>query len=621
MNPLAKLLHLFLISFTAVFLLQFVFFAPPVESAPPPAMHVSLTWDTASNIRFWLADNLGHSTQDLPYFDPCLEWWCSTPIPNGQYDVYDYNGYGPSAYTLVTASPDAEYRIFLWHPEAQQAPSQINAHIQVEVNGILVVNTDLYVVDNDGQAEISSFVPLSTITGHIRDSNQNPIADVSITDDSGQIVKTDADGAYTLTRTTGGVYAISHQVDPIWSDYYIGVTAAYTITPTKENYIFAPQSRKVVIPPKGSNEDFVGQKGFTISGHVTDANHNPVPNVTISDGVGHSGKTDKLGGYEITGIFTGTYTLTPVKGSLTFTPAAHTIDISADVTDADFTVPDSDGDGLSDDWESYGVNIPDPSHNNDIFIDLPAMGAKPQHKDLFVHADWMPGYKPTPYAMQIVTEAFRDAPVSNPDNLQGISLHVDIGPTSIMDYRTYQTWGDLSKAGMLPLQSVVGTFDALRNRLDWSAIDSGIKQNFFNPSERTGLFHYACFCSNLPPEFFDATGVSRDNGSTDFLVTLGSLGGGTPLQQAGTFMHELGHNLGLHHGGDDDILFKPNYLSVMNYDFSLIGLLNQNETRSFDYSRRKLMPLNEDDLDEKVGISDPDKHDTLFDRSDTSSCL
>jgi hypothetical protein len=47
---------------------------------------------------------------------------------------------------------------------------------------------------------------------------------------------------------------------------------------------------------------------------------------------------------------------------------------------------------------------------------------------------------------------------------------------------------------------------------------------------------------------------------------------------AGTFMHELGHNLGLHHGGssdptfggftlDGDYAYKPNYVSVMNYRY------------------------------------------------------
>ena len=48
------------------------------------------------------------------------------------------------------------------------------------------------------------------------------------------------------------------------------------------------------------------------------------------------------------------------------------------------------------------------------------------------------------------------------------------------------------------------------------------------------------------------------------MVTLGTWKN-TPEERMGTFMHELGHTLGLDHGGDDTISFKPNYNSVMNY--------------------------------------------------------
>jgi hypothetical protein len=55
------------------------------------------------------------------------------------------------------------------------------------------------------------------------------------------------------------------------------------------------------------------------------------------------------------------------------------------------------------------------------------------------------------------------------------------------------------------------------------------------------------------------------------MVTLGrwSTPGGTENQQVGTFMHELGHSLGLGHGGGDEINFKPNYFSIMNYLWQL----------------------------------------------------
>lgn len=38
-------------------------------------------------------------------------------------------------------------------------------------------------------------------------------------------------------------------------------------------------------------------------------------------------------------------------------------------------------------------------------------------------------------------------------------------------------------------------------------------------------------------------------------------------------MHELGHNLGLKHGGADlCINYKPHYLSIMNYTYQANGI-------------------------------------------------
>lgn len=51
-------------------------------------------------------------------------------------------------------------------------------------------------------------------------------------------------------------------------------------------------------------------------------------------------------------------------------------------------------------------------------------------------------------------------------------------------------------------------------------------------------------------------------------------------------MHELGHNLGLRHGGDENTNDKPNYLSVMNYLYQLNGLpeIGNDEGDRFYYS-------------------------------------
>jgi hypothetical protein len=65
-------------------------------------------------------------------------------------------------------------------------------------------------------------------------------------------------------------------------------------------------------------------------------------------------------------------------------------------------------------------------------------------------------------------------------------------------------------------------------------------------------------------------------------------------------MHELGHNIGLQHGGSDGVNNKPNYLSVMNYSFQF-GL-NEGGANVFDYSRAALSALNENGLAESAGV-------------------
>jgi hypothetical protein len=74
---------------------------------------------------------------------------------------------------------------------------------------------------------------------------------------------------------------------------------------------------------------------------------------------------------------------------------------------------------------------------------------------------------------------------------------------------------------------------------------------------------------------------------------------GTTDEQAGTVMHELGHNLGLRHGGGDNLNCKPNYLSVMNYNRQLPDFL---APRTLDYSRAAQPTLNEATLSETLGV-------------------
>lgn len=282
---------------------------------------------------------------------------------------------------------------------------------------------------------------------------------------------------------------------------------------------------------------------------------------------------------------------------------------------------DTDGDGLMDNWETSGLTV--FSAGEEEFVDLPAMGADPNHKDIFIEIDWMgpasPGghtHRPRDAAIQLIVDAFDDAPVSNPDGTEGIHLHVDYGPASPLTWGTAATWGALSNGEELTHQTNVSTCtpSGSGHIFNWSGVDT-IKASHLTPG-RAAVFHYNLWVHSLCAEKSGTSGISRNatgtdaefrTGASDFIVSLGGWDGsrGTTNQQAGTFMHEMGHNLGLRHGGDDHVNWKPNHLSIMTYANQTRGLIINSTEGNFDYSRYDLADLDENHLDETVGINVP----------------
>lgn len=84
-------------------------------------------------------------------------------------------------------------------------------------------------------------------------------------------------------------------------------------------------------------------------------------------------------------------------------------------------ITDSDADGIANYFERKGLDI-----NNDRIIDLnlPQLGANPNHKDLFIEIDYMDLHKPIQRAIDNVKSSFANAPLTNPDGANGINLHV-----------------------------------------------------------------------------------------------------------------------------------------------------------------------------------------------------
>ena len=88
--------------------------------------------------------------------------------------------------------------------------------------------------DNDFTGE-----PVFTISGMVRDFQNQPIQGVSLTDGAGQIVFTDSNGDYEFIDLP---------------------TGTYSITPAYEQFVFSPVSRQVSVPPKASKQDFIQVK-------------------------------------------------------------------------------------------------------------------------------------------------------------------------------------------------------------------------------------------------------------------------------------------------------------------------------------------------------------------------
>jgi hypothetical protein len=247
------------------------------------------------------------------------------------------------------------------------------------------------------------------------------------------------------------------------------------------------------------------------------------------------------------------------------------------------TSDDQDQDGVPDSWESNGVSITTLSGKK--WLDLKGDKASPTAKDVYVWVDWMNAsghnHRPQEAAIQLVKDAFA---------AHNIGLHVFYA----------------DKYFNKPLKEVDPLGSTSDDEYDWSEFDKRRDERF--PKELRGKFHYALF-AHLMGGQGTSSGMSRDFGAYDFIVSLAGIEGpknpaGTTQDQAGTFMHELGHNLGLHHGGgEDDTTYKPNYLSVMNYSFQFQGLIRDQQPGLFDYSSFALDKLNEDSLDPTAGIT------------------
>ncbi len=231
----------------------------------------------------------------------------------------------------------------------------------------------------------------------------------------------------------------------------------------------------------------------------------------------------------------------------------------------DVTVDAStDGDGIPDSAKQKGGT----------FAGLPLYdwGARPGQKDIFIHLDYMDRTQdPTGSAGDdaIVPDKKALDHVAAVFATKGYVLHFDVGDLFSA------TKGDTANYNL----------DGRSHKVPWAqSLTIGLFANYANaneykvkymPIEKGRAFFYMLFGSSQNANgSAGSSGLANLPGSTS-IVTFGRYyikGPRLINYQAATIMHEFGHNLGLRHGGDENLNHKPNYFSIMNYLYQLQGL-------------------------------------------------
>lgn len=272
--------------------------------------------------------------------------------------------------------------------------------------------------------------------------------------------------------------------------------------------------------------------------------------------------------------------------------------------------PDSDNDGLSDGWESFGIQFDDGS-----VVPLPDYGANPCYKNLFFQLDWETGAQPPVTGIDNMVNQYRD---------RDVTVYIETNE------RPPPTAYDQSHIGALDAvyqqQDGEYYFDPKRNWAFYYGYErnlagrSGAWGRFFSIDHYSGTHGYcdggtkqgkqcrgdfecdggascALGCTDGTNEGSScavATDCPMDDGSfascTQPCVTKpGATGAACPtIGDLGyRLFHELGHSVGLGHGGMlgtlavtsdggfvttdnqwNDENYKPHQVSVMNYWYS-----------------------------------------------------
>ena len=153
------------------------------------------------------------------------------------------------------------------------------------------------------------------ISGTVKDTSNNPLSGVSISDGQGRTTTTDANGNYILSGYVSG---------------------SYNITPSKSGYSCTPYTQLVSLPPNATANFTCSIIYYSVSGKVTDAKNKGIAGITISAGSGVSTATTASDGSYSLSLPMGSYTLTPSKSQYIFSPTTRIISVTGSLTGQNF---------------------------------------------------------------------------------------------------------------------------------------------------------------------------------------------------------------------------------------------------------------------------------------------
>ena len=272
--------------------------------------------------------------------------------------------------------------------------------------------------------------------------------------------------------------------------------------------------------------------------------------------------------------------------------------------------PDTDNDALLDGWEVRGLLFPTGE-----FTDLPAMGANPYRKDVFVQHDYERGVRPEPGVWDRVIAAYRSA---------GITMHVTLNERP----RPTGDW----PGGISPEPKNRSNWNA-----EWASWHRDGAGKYYFPPKLAWTHHYVYSHHNTgPSSAWHYVTIDVNTGACPLSVTDPQSDpqcnpyGRNADDQVYRLIHELGHNLGLGHGGRlgdydqwrfgdyiqhgvgawDSVNWKPNYISIMNYRYNRTDFCIDpsapltRESAVIDFQYRPMTGLDETGLFEAATSND-----------------